>query len=155
MPITNNPATWPTGDPVWTVCQAIAFAEGADVAGDAPDRYNNPGDLSKGDEHGQTVSGYVRLPDGEIEIVFASKQDGWQALYTKILHIVQGRSAAYSPNMTWRQIAAKYAGDSIDWVNNVTGRLGVSPDDVFANYFAGGQTAAAAGGGSPAPAGLP
>src|ERR1039458_1699973 len=47
--ITNDPATWPTGDEFWNVCWAIAYAEGAQTAGSAPDRYNNPGDLSHGD----------------------------------------------------------------------------------------------------------
>ena len=137
--ITSDPSTWPAGDPIWNVCQAIAFAEGANQAGDAPDRYNNPGDLSKGDEHGQAVSGYIRLPDGEQEIYFANKLAGWTALYRKIQHIVEGKSRVFSPTMTWRQVSKIYAGDSTDWVKNVTDRLGVDPDLVFADYFAQGQ----------------
>jgi hypothetical protein len=133
--ITNNPATWPGGDKVWDVCRAIAFAEGANVPGDAPDRFNNPGDLSIGDEHGQAVIGYVSLPDGEQLINFATKEAGWAALYTKISNIVAGRSSTYSPNMTWRQIAGKYAGNSSVWVNNVTNALGVSPDSRFGDFF--------------------
>lgn len=144
-PITCDPATWPAGDKIWTVCQAIAFAEGAEVLGDAPDRYNNPGDLSKGDEHGQAVSGYVRLPDGEEEIYFANKLAGWTALYHKIQNIVEGKSHVFSPRWTWRQVAKEYAGDSQDWVNNVTTRLGVSPDDLFGNYFQSAQGAAGDG----------
>lgn len=135
--ITSNPATWPVGDKVWDVCRAIALAEGANIAGDAPDRYNNPGDLSKGDEHGQPVIGYVNLPDGEMEINFASKEAGWQALYHKISNIAAGVSSTYSPSMTWRQIAAKYAGNSSAWVNNVTNALGVSPDSRFGDFFLG------------------
>lgn len=134
---------------IWTVCQAIASAEGANVPGAPPDRYNNPGDLSKGDEHGQPVSGYVTLPDGEILIVFASKEGGWQALREKITNIVNGTSSTYSPLMTWSQIAKKYAGNSAAWVANVTGFLGVSPNDVFANYFAGGGGSGAAAPGLP------
>jgi hypothetical protein len=133
--ITNNPSTWPAGDKVWDVCRAIAFAEGANVLGDAPDRLNNPGDLSRGDEHGQPVIGYVTLPDREVAIQFASKEAGWQALYLKISNIVAGRSTTYSPDMTWRQIAQKYAGNSSAWVNNVANALGVSPDSRFSDFF--------------------
>ena len=133
--ISSDPATWPTGDQVWDVCRAVALAEGANVAGDAPDRNNNPGDLSKGDEHGQPIVGYVTLPDGEKAIQFANKTAGWEALYTKFNNIRLGISKTFSPSMTWRQIAAKYAGNSAAWVANVTTELGVSPDDSFGSYF--------------------
>jgi len=133
--ITNNPASWPGGDKVWDVCRAIAIAEGANVLGSVADRLNNPGDLSRGDEHGQPVIGYVTLPDGEVAIQFASKEAGWQALYLKISNIVTGRSSTYSPDMSWRQIAAKYAGNSSAWVNNVANALGVSPDSRFGDFF--------------------
>src|SRR5580692_8534150 len=46
--ITSDPSTWPNGDAIWTFAQAIAFAEGANLAGSVPDRTNNPGDLSDG-----------------------------------------------------------------------------------------------------------
>src|ERR1035438_8484085 len=46
--ITNDPSTWPTGDEFWNVCWAIAYAEGAQIAGSVPDRCNNPGDISDG-----------------------------------------------------------------------------------------------------------
>ena len=133
---------------MWNVCRAIALAEGANVSSSAPDRANNPGDLSKGDEHGQPVTGYTTLPDGEVLIAFANKEAGWNALYTKIAHIVSGASSTYSPQMSWRQIAQKYAGNAAAWLNNVTAVLGVGPDDVFSNYFSGG-------GAQPPPAALP
>jgi len=151
MPITNDPGTWPSGDLVWNVCRAIALAEGANVAGDAPDRYNNPGDLSRGDEHGQQVSGYVQLPDGETLIVFTKKEGGWQALYEKIANIARGTSSAYSPTMTWTQIAQKYAGNWTAWVSNVTRSLGVQPTDVFADYFTGGAGSGVTSPGLPRP----
>lgn len=118
------------------MCRAIALAEGANSAGNAADRYNNPGDLGRGDEHGQTVTGYVTLPDGEILIIFATKEGGWQALYQKIANIAAGTSSAYSPQMTWRQIGQRYAGNSATWTANVTRVLGVSPDSRFGDYFA-------------------
>jgi hypothetical protein len=141
MPISNDPSTWPSGDLVWSAAAAIAGAEGANVAGSVPDRFNNPGDLSKGDEHGQPVSGYQVLPDGENTIMFASKQAGWTALYTKLSNILTGSSSVYSPTMTWAQIAQIWAGNSQAWVNNVTRVLGVSPNDIFQNFFTGGNPA--------------
>jgi hypothetical protein len=135
--ITSNPATWPSGDKVWDVCRAIAFAEGANVANTAPDRLNNPGDLSRGDEHGQPVIGYVTLQDGEDAIQFASKEAGWTALYTKMANAAQGLSSVYSPAMTWRQVAQKYAANSAVWLANVTGLLGVSPDSRYGDFFLG------------------
>ena len=133
--ITADRATWPTGDRVWDVCRAVALAEGANVEGSAPDRNNNPGDLSRGDEHGQAVAGYVTLDDGEDAIIFETKAGGWQALYTKFNNIRLGISKAYSPKMTWQNIAAIYAGDSADWVANVTRELGVQPTDTYGSYF--------------------
>lgn len=136
--ITSEVSTWPAGDLVWQVCQAIALAEGANVPGSAPDRYNNPGDLSQGDEHGQAVLGYITLPDGERLINFASKDGGWQALYSKINNIRIGASTVYSPSMTWNQIAQEYAGNATVWASNVAAALGVSPDSRFGDYFTAG-----------------
>jgi hypothetical protein len=133
--ITSDSCTWPSGDSVWDVCQAIAIAEGADQAGSAPDRYNNPGDLSKGDEHGQAIAGYVNLPDGETLINFQTKTGGWKALYTKINNIRLGISLTFRPTDTWNQVGAKYAGNSAAWVANVTRELGVSPTDTIGSYF--------------------
>ena len=147
--ITSDQSTWPGGDLVWNVCRAIALAEGANVGGSAPDRFNNPGSLSKGDEHGQPVAGYTTLPDGEVLIVFASKEAGWNALHTKISNMVSGTSSSYAPQMSWRQIAQRYAGNADAWLSNVTAALGVGPDDIFANYFAGGNSPGPAGSGLP------
>jgi hypothetical protein len=133
--ITNDPGTWPSGDRIWDVCRAIAIAEGANVAGSVPDRANNPGDLSKGDEHGQSFNGYTALSD-ELLINFASKNAGWQALYNKINRIVLGQSSVYSLSMTWTQLAQKYAGNSTAWANNVTQQLGVKVTDTIGAYFA-------------------
>jgi hypothetical protein len=133
-PFTSDPASWPSGDALWNVAQAIAYAEGANVRGSAPDRFNNPGDLSKGDEHGQVVSGYTTLSDGENLIIFATKTNGWTALYTKLQGIDQGRSSVYSGDMTWNQIGQSYAGNSATWAQNVAARLGVDPNSTFNSY---------------------
>ena len=131
LPITNDPATWPAGDSIWTVCQAIASAEGAHVAGSVPDRLNNPGDLSDG----FSVYGGENH-DGSNVTHFPSKDVGWQWLYNKITNIWDGTSSVYSPDMTWREIAQKWAGNSSAWVANVTAYLGVSPDSTL-NQFLG------------------
>lgn len=133
--ITHDPQTWPAGDLVWNVCRAIALAEGADVEGSAPDRYNNPGDLSKGDEHNQPVIGYVTLPDGEVEIHFVTKAGGWQALYKKIMNIRLGLSKVYKPSMSWDEMGKKYAGNSAVWSANVAAKLGIAPTDKIGAYF--------------------
>lgn len=143
--ITNDPSTWPcatgSSDLIWPVCCAIAMAEGANISGAAPDRFNNPGDLSVGDEWGQNVSGYTTLDDGEKLIVFASKEDGWSALYKKIRNIAAGTSHVYPLSFTWSQMGQRYAGNSISWTTNVTNYLGVSPMDTLASYFASGGAA--------------
>jgi len=135
--ITNDPSTWPGGDVLWNVAQAIAWAEGANVAGSAPDRFNNPGDLSKGDEHGQNVSGYTTLPDGENLIIFVTKTDGWTALYTKLQAIDRGTSSVYSGDESWYQIGQSYAGNSATWAENVASQLGVDPNSTFNAYVDG------------------
>jgi hypothetical protein len=129
--ITNDPATWPSGDRVWNVCRAIAVAEGANVAGSNPDRLNNPGDISDG----SATYGF-EAHSGSAVTKFPDKQTGWQWLYNKINNaFVLGQSAVYSPDMTWTGFAQKYAGDWQDWVTNVTGPLNVSPDDRVGDYF--------------------
>ena len=117
------------------IAKAIAHAEGFNIPGAAPQRYNNPGDLSKGDEWGQSVSGYTTLPDGEDLIIFATPDDGWNALYAKLQNIADGNSRVYSPDMSWSQIAQHWAGNSGAWASNVAGTLGVSPDSTFAEYL--------------------
>ena len=133
--ITNDQSTWPTGDRLWDFCRAVAEHEGADQPGSAPDRFNNPGDLSKGDEHGQGIIGYHTLPDKEILIIFSAKAGGWMALRTKFQHILNGKSVVYLPSMTLTEIGAKYASDP-RWAKGVAGIFGVDPDQPFQSYFA-------------------
>lgn len=122
--ITNDPATWPAGDRLWQVAHAIAFAEGANVAGSNPDRLNNPGDLSDdydtfGGEH-HSGSDITRYP---------TKQDGWNALRNKLYRIQAGASKVYSTTMTWQQLAQKWAGNWQNWLTNTCAHLGCKPTD--------------------------
>lgn len=129
--ITADQSTWPTGDRLWTVAQAIAIAEGYDRPDSNPLRLNNPGDISDGcltfggEEH--SGSHVTHFPDAAT---------GWQWLYNKLSRIAQGKSIVYSPQMTWTQFAHKWAGDWSSWVQNVTRELGVgaeSPVEDFLN----------------------
>jgi hypothetical protein len=128
--ITNDPSTWPSGDRTWLVCHAIAFAEGADVAGSNPDRLNNPGDVSDGY---LTYGG--ELHSGSAVTHFPNKGVGWQWLYDKITNIVAGKSVEYSANDTWNAFAQKYSGDWKAWVANVTRTLNVAPTSTLNDYM--------------------
>jgi hypothetical protein len=137
--ITNEPSTWP-GDEhgVWNICAAIALAEGYNNGPKcAPYDLNNPGDLSPGDESGQATAGPAQAHDGSQIIHFATSEGGWSALYAKFSNIVNGHSHVYPSTWTWQQVGEKYAGDSANWVRNVTDYLGVSADSTPVQYVKG------------------
>jgi len=117
--------------------QAIAYAEGYYTVGSVPNRLNNPGDLSPGDEGGYATSGPAEFHSGSNVIHFATPDDGWNALYRKVRRIATGQSTVYDRNWTLTQIAQKYAGDWQNWVRNVSNRLGVTPESTFAEFFNG------------------
>lgn len=128
--LTNDPNTWPTGDRVWDVCRAIAYAEGAHIAGSVPDRFNNPGDISDGaKQFSQTFT------FGSNVTMFPDKATGWQWLYSKVFNMASGQSSVFRPDMTWTQVAQKWAGNWQNWVNNVTAHLGVSPNSTVNDYI--------------------
>jgi hypothetical protein len=135
--ITNDQSTWPGDDPIWNICQGVALAEGYNVLNSVPYDLNNPGDLSPGDEAGQSTCGGAQSHSGSLVIVFCAAENGWNALYTKFTNIVNGTSMVYSSSWTWTQVAQKYAGNWQDWLNNVTGYLGVDPSSTPAQYVNG------------------
>lgn len=128
--ITNDRSTWPTGDNIWQIAQAVAIAEGYDKENSNPFRLNNPGDISDGyynfggEEH--SGSNVTNFPDA---------QTGWQWLYDKLNRMAQGKSSVYSPQMTWTQLAQKWAGDWQNWVTNVTRELGVEADSTIQTFL--------------------
>ncbi|HMD53088.1 MAG TPA: hypothetical protein VKJ65_00860, partial [Phycisphaerae bacterium] len=139
--ITSDTSTWPGAQAaypnaaVWDICTAVALAEGYNQgSGVAPYNLNNPGDLSPGDEQGQAVAGPPENHDGSLIIDFATVEGGFIALYVKFFNIVSGNSKVYPKTLTWTQVANIYAGDSGDWLNNVTGYLGVQPSSTPAQY---------------------
>jgi hypothetical protein len=139
--ITSDPSTWPGAQPaypngsVWDICTAVALAEGFNGGdGVAPYDLNNPGDLSPGDESGQAVAGPPQNHDGSEIIDFATVEGGFSALYVKFFNIASGNSKVYPKTLTWTQVGAIYAGDSGNWVKNVTNYLGVNPLSTPAQY---------------------
>jgi hypothetical protein len=127
--MTSDPTTWPSGDRIWDIARAIAFAEGANVAGSNPDRLNNPGDISDG-----AATYGAESHSGSSVTHFPDKNTGWQWLYDKLTRISNRQSSVYSPDFTWTQIAQKWAGDWQSWVTNVTRNLGVTEDSTFGDY---------------------
>lgn len=127
----TDQSTWPSGDRVWNVAQAIARAEGYDKEGSNPARLNNPGDISDGmDKYGSEYH------SGSNITTFPDAATGWSWLYDKIDRMRRGTSAVYKPTMTWLAIGAVWAPPNADvWATNVTNVLGVSPDDVVSDYF--------------------
>lgn len=128
--ITNDPATWPSGDRIWLVCHAIAIAEGANIAGSVPDRLNNPGDIS---DYLATYGG--EWHSGSEVTKFPDKQTGWNSLHEKFSNIAAGKSFVYFPTDSWTTIALKYAGNSQAWLNNVTNTLSVDPNSTLQDYL--------------------
>lgn len=133
--ITNDPGTWPGDDKLWNVCAAVALAEGYNNGiGAAPYDLNNPGDLGPGDEAGEETAGGAQFHGGSLIIVFAVAEGGWRALRHKFSNIISGASHAYSASDSWSVVASKYAGNSANWLANVTGYLGVDAASTPAQY---------------------
>lgn len=137
-PISNDPSTWPGDDRLWNVCTAVAYAEGYNMGkGTAPYDLNNPGDLSPGDEGGQATAGGPQVHDGSAIVCFATAEDGWRALRRKFENITSGQSHVYPQTWTWEQVARKYAGNSANWLANVTNYLGVDATSTPRDYVNG------------------
>lgn len=129
--ITNDQNSWPSGDQIWTIAQAIALAEGYnDGPGYVPYDLNNPGDISDG-----SVTYGGQQHSGSSVTTFPTAEVGWQWLYNKLNTISSGGSSVYKPSMTWTQIAQKWAGNWQPWLNNVTSALGVDPNSTFEEYI--------------------
>jgi hypothetical protein len=105
---------------------AIAQAEGFYTPGSIPQRAHNPGDLTQGD-FGDTGQ-YLTAAGGEQIIVFPNDEAGWNALYAKLLNILNGNSRVYRTDMTIYEMASIWtASDISQWAANVANYLGVSP----------------------------
>jgi hypothetical protein len=127
----TDPSTWPTGDNIWNVCVAIAFAEGYNVPNSNPARLNNPGDISDG------ASTYgSEFHSGSNITKFPNAETGWGWLYAKLRNISLGGSAVYQKDWTFTQIGKKWAPPNAEvWSGNVAAQLGVDPDSRFSDYL--------------------
>ncbi len=127
-------ADYPNGK-LWNICTAVALAEGFQQGvGTAPYDLNNPGDLSPGDENGQSTCGLPQQHGGSSIILFCTVEEGFIALYKKFERIVDGASSVYPKEATWEEVAIKYAGNYGAWLNNVTSYLGVDSQSTPADY---------------------
>lgn len=111
---------------------AIAKAEGYYVHGTIPNRCHNPGDLKAA--YHMTYPGQVGVCKGG-HIRFRRDADGWAALHHQIEKALDGESHFYNPNMTFFEVAKRYAGNYRVWLKNVTHQLGVSADTTLAEFF--------------------
>lgn len=105
---------------------AINKAEG-NAPNDVAMTANNPGDLELGDIGNGTIGG---------KTIFASLDDGFEALENQINLIVTGQSkAGYTPDMSIAQVAQIWTGgdNPSAWANIVASELGVTPDTSFAS----------------------
>ncbi len=110
------------------LAKAIAHAEGFFQAGSLPARANNPGDLKLGDRGHGTLQG---------KTIFATAEDGWNALKNQIRLAVSGKSKFYSMRMTIRQMAMTWTGydQPETWAQNVSSHLGVSPETTLGSIL--------------------
>lgn len=120
-------------DKVDIFAQAIARAEGYYTKGTIPNRCKNPGDIRI--VEGYRFPGQVGLCRGG-HIRFRTDADGWAALRHQIEKALSGESHFYTPDMTLRQVAKKYAADYRNWLKNVCHNLGdVPPSTTLREYF--------------------
>jgi len=128
-------STWPgyqNADPIWKICHAIALAEGYNKEGSVPSKLCNPGDI--GDF--SLVYSFEEHSGSKIT-VFPTHEIGFERLYNKLRNIKAGISNVYSIDDTWHEFARKWAGDSLNWCNNVCSELKVNPDTTLRQYFGG------------------
>jgi hypothetical protein len=123
----------PAPERVNSLASAIADAEGFGVRGVIPTRYHNPGDL-------KTIPAAAKLPGQKSigkggHVVFKSDAAGWAALKDQIAKMVDGRSKHFNADMTFAQVAKRYAGNWRPWVKIVTKELGVTPNTTLGTYL--------------------
>jgi len=100
---------------------AIAYAEGFYVNGSRAQRNNNPGNITL------DITNEGIGKDGPF-IIYATAEDGWQALKKQVSMILNNTSGIYNSEMTIAEIAEKYtATEQAAWAMNVASKLGISP----------------------------
>jgi len=123
-----------------SIAQALATFEGYFKSGTVADRNNNPGNLRAGvGQIGTDANGYA---------IFASPDDGWNALYNQI-------NLDISRDLSLQQFIYKYAPPSdnnptSNYLNFVASRTGL-PTDVPLSDLAGASPPADASAMDPSP----
>jgi hypothetical protein len=95
-----------------------------------PARLHNPGDIRSHSRHAYV--GQVGLYRGYV--VFRSDRDGWVALREQIQRVIDGTSKQYTQEMTFAQVATRYAQDR-RWGTTVCKILKITPATTVAEYF--------------------
>lgn len=95
---------------------AIQKAEGSKSS------WNNPGDLTK--SFGFATTGVANSAG---VLIFATSDDGWNALYAQLSAIVNGNSH-YTLDTTLADFGSGYSGGDPNWAVNVANALGVGTD---------------------------
>lgn len=122
------------------LAEAIATAEGYYVPGSRPQKSNNPGSLFPGGKWG----------------VYATRDQGWNALRNLLNRALTGRSGMFKETRTWRDFAWMYVNGTLpsakiihqsdaeqggpdQWLRNVLRKLDVpcSPDCEWRSYIRG------------------
>jgi hypothetical protein len=101
----SQPVTSDTGSPIASagilaLARGVARGEGFLIVGSLPQRSNNPGDLTK--SFGNAVTG---VANKEGVLIFATVQDGWNALYSQLGLIFSGNSRVYKTSMSILEFA--------------------------------------------------
>jgi len=117
--------------PTVVLARAIAKAEGFGVKGSVPTRCHNPGDIRA--LPGTHYPGQVGLNKSRY-VIFKNDSAGWAALQHQLNKIANRESTHYTPEMSIRQLARVYGGDS-NWVKAVAHSIGVPPGTTIAEYF--------------------
>jgi len=141
VPFIAGHAQGPDTAKVNNLAAAISHAEGFGRRGTIPSRYHNPGDL-KARPESAPLAGQVRIGKAG-HIVFKDDEAGKAALRECILMMMDGRSRYYDANMSFNQVARRYAENWRPWVKAVSKELGVAPTTTLRAYFHNGAVASA------------
>jgi len=112
---------------VTAMAQAIAKAEGFGPPQNLPTRINNPGDLEIGDQgHGEDNG----------KTIFATEQDGWDALEGQVRWMLTGSSHMYNLKNTIIEVAEKWSDDdnAQGWASTVAQALGITIATTLQSY---------------------
>lgn len=108
---------------VQKLADGIERAEGYGVPGARPTVNNNPGDLRL-----DTIGRSIGVDNAGFQI-YASYEDGRQALEKQARLMLNNGSRIYNEDMTIREVASHYTTTERDaWAFNVASSIGVSPD---------------------------